>query len=144
MNLHLEGAGRLEASREAVFEQLTNPSRIAQIIPWTEGTQVLDSKVEGKLDVPEAGGVFNVEVAVAELSPPSAAKLTSNGESSQTSLRVKAGFDLIGDSPTWIHWEADAELEGDTSKIDQRELKAVADRKASEMFADLTRAVQKP
>ena len=146
MDLHLEGATRLNASRQAVFEQLTSLHRLADTIPGTEEAQVVEgSRVEAKVraGVPEAEGPFRVEVAVAEAKPPSRAKLVAKGTGAGTSLKVTSSFDLLGDSPTWMHWTADAEVGGATATLDGGRLKSIADEKVEEIFGELTRAVEK-
>ena len=144
MNLHFEGATRLNASRKAVFDQLTDPHRLAGIIPKKDEVRIVEgSKVEAKVDVPEAGGVFRVEVSVDEVDPPSKARLTTIGSGAESSLAIRGGFDLLGDSPTWIYWEADADVEGAMADFARGELDALADKKVEEIFKDLAYAVER-
>ena len=146
MNIHLEGAARLDASRQAIFDQLTDPRRLADTIPGRDEVQVLDGRVEARVsaNVPETSGPFRVEMAVAETEPPVRAKLVVKGSGVGGSLRVASDINLLGDSPTWIYWNADAEVEGAMAGLEQGRLKSIADKKVQEIFGELTRAVEKP
>jgi carbon monoxide dehydrogenase subunit G len=147
MDLHLEGATRLNASRQDIFKQLTDPRRLADTIPGRAEARVLDgSKVEAKvrLGVPEVEGPFEVEMAVAETDPPSRATLVTKGSGAGSSLKVTSTFDLLGDSPTWMHWTADAEVEGAMAGLDRASLKSFADKEVEEVINEPTRAVERP
>lgn len=145
ITLHFEGAARLNASRSDIFARLTDARLLADSIPSVGATRVVDeSKVETKLDL-DAPGIesqFKVEVVVAEAAPPDSVKLTSNGAGAGSKLDVKGSFNLLGDSPTWVHWTADAQVEGAIEKLDQNVLKSIGDRKAEELFGELGRAVE--
>lgn len=143
MNLHLEGATKLYASRQEVYDRFTNPANLAASIPGREEARAIgESKVEATVAIPEAGGTFEVEMAVAETDPPSSARLTTKGSGPGGSLTVVSDIDLLGDSPTWIHWRAEAELKGPMAAIDQHELKSLADRKVEEIYNEVARAVE--
>ena len=144
MNLHLGGATKFHASRGAVFRQLTDPGCLAEAIPGKEEARVLDgSRLEARVrvDLPEAEGPFKVQVAVAEADPPSSAKLTTSGSGAGSALSVTSSFDLLGDSPTWIRWAADAEVTGALAERDHGSLKGLAGRKAEEVLERLNHAV---
>ena len=147
MNLHIEGATKFYADRKRVFEELTDPSRIVEAIPGKEEAWVIDgtkAKARVNVDASEARGPFMVELSVAEADPPSSAKLVTEGTGERSSLKVTTNFELLGDSPTWIHWSADAEVEGEIGNLDEGRLRSLAHGKVEQVFTELTRAVEKP
>lgn len=144
MDLHFEGAVRLDAGKQAIFEQLTDPRRMVDTIPGREEARVIDgASVEArvKVNLPEIEGPLRVELAVAEADPQSGAKLVTKGEGDRFSLKITSSFELLGDGPTWMHWTADAELDGALADLDRDQLKNLADREAEEVIGELTRAV---
>ena len=146
MDIHLEGATRLNASREAVLTHLTDPRLLADVIPGKKEVRIVDeSRVEAMVAVviPEAKGGYRVEFAVADTALAGKARVVGMGEGAGSSLRVTSRFDLLGDSPTWMHWTADAEVDGTMGSINQSRLKRLADAEVEEIFDGLTRAVEK-
>ena len=145
-NLHIEGATKFYADREAVFEELTDPRRFVNAIPGKEEARVVDdSKAEARVRIGlESKGTLVLEVSVDEADPPSSAKLVTKGTGARNSLKVTTAFELLGDSPTWIHWTADAEVEGEIGDFDEASLRSIAHGKVEEIFNELTRAVEKP
>ena len=147
MDLHIEGATKFYADRQTVYDELTDPHRFVKVIPGKEDARVVDaSKAEARVRVEDsvAKGPFLVEVSVAETDPPSSARLVTKGTGVKSSLKVTTTFELLGDSPTWIHWTADAAVEGEIGDLDEGALRTLAHSKVEEVFNGLTRAVEKP
>jgi hypothetical protein len=47
LDLHIEGATRLDASRRAIFNQLTDPHHLSDAMPGKEEARVLDGAKAG-------------------------------------------------------------------------------------------------
>ncbi len=147
MELHIEGATKLQAGKEALFGELTDPRRLVELIPGKEEAKVVgDSKAEARVAValPGASGSVEVELSVEEAEPPNGARVVTQGRGLDSSLKVTAGFELLGDSPTWIHWTVDAEVEGKIEALEEARLRDMARSKAEELLARVARAAEEP
>lgn len=145
LDLHFEGATRLNASRQDVFEHLTDPRRLVGSIPGSEGARVVGgAKVEAKVraDVTDAAGLFEIEMAIEDTKPMTSAKLVTSGKGAGSTLKVTSSFALMGDAPTWMTWTADAEVDGAITRLDHGLLKSLGDKKVEEIIGGLSRAVQ--
>lgn len=116
-----------------------------EYIPGKIDARVLD-RTHVQARVTEHGGhvdgPFNLELVVEESEPLDGARLVTKGNGASSTLTVTGSFSLMGDGPTWITWNADAEVEGDIANLGYGPLKGLADKKAGEIFGQISRTVE--
>ncbi len=145
MQIHLEGSNSMKASRETVFNLLTDPNFIAKTLPDAEDVRVLDgSSLEArlKLRVAVVSSRLNIKMTVTEKEPPSRATLLAEGSGSGSNIKITSVFTLEGDDPTTMNWSADADIGGVMSGLGSIVLRGFATKKVAEIFAGITRAVE--
>lgn len=145
MQLHLEGTISMNASRERVYELLTDPNFIATTIPDAEDVRVLDgSNLEGKikLRIAVVTSTLRMKMTIQKTSPPSKATLIAEGSGSGSNLKISSVFDLMGSGPTTMKWSADGEISGVMAGIGSALLKGFAAKRVAEIFESITKNVE--
>lgn len=110
-----------------------------------EDVRVLDgSSLEAriKLRIAVVSSTLKTRLAIVRTAPPNRATLVAEGSGSGSSMNVTSVFELSGESPTTMHWSADAEMTGVMAGIGSTLLKGFATKKVAEIFTGITSAVE--
>jgi len=145
LELHLSGSNTINASRQTVFQRLTDTAFLAKTLPDSEEARVIDgSTLEAKLKVRVAvvSSTLRIRMTVSDRVPPEKATLQVDGSGSGSTLKITSNFTLTGDSPTRMDWTADAEMSGVMAGLGSTLLKTFATKKVDEIFSGITKAVE--
>lgn len=145
MILSLEGKQTIDLPREKVFDLLTNTNFIGSALPDAEEVKVIDSEnIEARLKVRVSivSVTMNVKLKVGERERPNYGTLYVNASGSGSNVKIVSRFDLTNDKPTNMTWKAQVEVTGVISGLGSGVLKSFADKKVSEIFGSLTKAMQ--
>ena len=145
MEIRLSGSNIINASRQTVFDRLTNPDFLARSLPDSEDVRVVDpSTIEGKVKVKVAvvSSTLKVRMTVSGKAALEKATLRVEGSGSGSALRITSNFTLTGDAPTKMEWTADAEITGVMAGLGSTLLKGFATKKVDEIFSGITKAIE--
>ena len=145
MELHLGGSNTINASRQTVFQRLTDIAFLVKALPDSEEVRVIDgSTLEARLKVRVAvvSSILKVRMTVSNKVPSDRATLQVEGSGSGSALKITSNFTLTGDSPTRMDWTADAEMSGVMAGLGSTLLKTFATKKVDEIFSGITKAIE--
>ena len=145
MQLHLDGSNIIRSPQNKVYALLTDAHFIAKDLPDASDVHVLDAQsLEAtiKLRVAVVSSAMKVKMTIARTAPTSKATLVAEGTGSGSSMKVTSLFELSGDTPTSMHWSADAEITGVMAGLGSSLLKGFAAKKVAEIFEGITKAVE--
>lgn len=136
--MHFSGTERISASRERVWQFLTNPDAVAQCVPDVEALDVIDAsrfKAQVKAGIGPVRGKFGFDVVWQELSQPSHARMTAQGKTGGSAVTVDSRMDLaeVDEGATDLAWSADVVVHGMIASVGARLLDGFA-RKQTEQF----------
>jgi uncharacterized protein len=145
MLLHLDGASKVNSTRERAFSFLTDPAFLARTLPDAEDVRVVDGdslEAKLKLRIAVVSSTLKMKMTVGERTPPSSATMTAEGAGSGSSIKITSLFRLEGDAPTTISWSADAEITGVMAGLGSTLLRGFAAKKVAEIFQSVTLALE--
>jgi len=125
---------------------LTDPNFLARTLPDSEEVRVVDgSTLEARTRVRVAvvSSTLKVRMTVSGSEPPNRATLLVEGSGSGSTLKITSTFVLTGDSPTRMEWTAAADVGGIMAGLGSTLLKSFASKKVDEIFAGITKAIEK-
>lgn len=136
--MRFSGTERISASRERVWQFLTNPDAVAQCVPDVEALDVIDAsrfKAQVKAGIGPVRGKFGFDVVWQELSQPSHARMTAQGKTGGSAVTVDSRMDLaeVDEGATDLAWSADVVVHGMIASVGARLLDGFA-RKQTEQF----------
>ena len=136
--MRYSGTERIPASRERVWQFLTDPASVAQCVPDVEGLEVVDPsrfKATVKAGIGPVRGKFGFDVAWQELTEPSRARMSAQGKSGGNAVTVDSTMDLAEVAPdaTDLAWSADVVVHGMLASVGARLLDGFT-RKQTEQF----------
>jgi carbon monoxide dehydrogenase subunit G len=142
MPLHYEGSFEVPASKEKVFEFLSDPKKVGTIIPDLESIEVIDENnfnVKAKVGISFIKGSMSLKFSVVEKRPPTYAKLKGKGTGLGSSVDLETSFTLEDrqGGGTLVRWAADANIGGLIAGIGSRLLDSAAEKYIGQVIAGL-------
>ena len=148
--MKLQGTYRVPASRSEVWSALLDPAILRRSIP---GCEKLEPAGQNKYNATFRAGVgaikgtFSGEVELSDLDPQNAYTLRSRVKSPVGFVEGSGRIQLSDSSPgaveTVVSYSGDAKIGGMLASIAGRLIEAAAKKNMDEMFANLTREVQR-
>ncbi len=143
--MNAQGSATIDAPREQVYAQLSDPKRLEPLLP---SVQSLDELGDGRFAVRVAPQTalgatpLFLELSIREQREPEHVRIEGSGDGSEfrTTFEVKLDFAEHG-SGTEVSWEAQARFSGILSSLGQRILPAIL---ASQIDAVLHAAATSP
>jgi uncharacterized protein len=137
--MRFSGTERIPASREQVWQFLTDPDAVAQCVPDVERLEVIDPsrfKAQVKAGIGPVRGTFGFDVAWQELSQPSRARMTAQGKTGGSAVTVDSAMDLAeaGEGETDLAWSADVVVHGLIASVGARLLSGFAEKQTRQFF----------
>jgi len=145
MQLRLAGSTTITASRERVFQLVTDPRFISIALPDAEDVIVRDTdSLEARIKVKLAlvSSTFKFRLTISDRAYPTHARLVAEGAGSGSNMKITSTFELSGNGGTKMKWTADVEITGLIAGLGSTFLRGFAEKKVSEIFEGLTRAVE--
>ena len=136
--MQFAGTESIPATRERVWQFLTQPEMVSQCVPDVEGLEVIDPehfKATVKAGIGPVRGKFAFQIAWQELTEPSRAHMTAQGKSGGNAVTVDSTMDLnaVGEGATELNWKADVVVHGMLASLGARLMDGFA-RKQTEQF----------
>src|SRR5215468_6265575 len=143
--MKIEGTQEIEASREAVFQALTDPQILQRCIP---GCESLDKTAENtyvatmKAGVGSVKGTFKGNVRLEDMQPPAHYRMVVDGKGAPGFVKGTGDFDLEErNDGTAIAYEGEMKVGGVIAGVGQRMIEAAAKMLASQFFKALANEV---
>jgi carbon monoxide dehydrogenase subunit G len=133
------GSERIAASRERVYDFVTDPRNFSKGIPEVRSVEVLGPdrfRVVAKLGVSSIGAPFVIDFHVTERDRPRRARLSARGRGAGSSVDLDIEVELSADGEaTSMGWDVDAKVVGILASLGQRVMEPVASQIARGVFA---------
>lgn len=139
--MQFNGEERINASREQVWDFLTDPEKIAQCAPGLEegGLTIVDAdnfNVKVRAGVGPIRTTFEFKCEWVERDEPDHARIVARGDAPGSSVTMNATMDLSDgeDGITVMAWATDAQISGRLAGVGGRLINPVANRMTSQVF----------
>jgi carbon monoxide dehydrogenase subunit G len=137
--MHFRGNQKIKASRERVWEFLTDPRLVSRCAPGLERLETPDDRrfrALGKVAFGPIKGSFTVEGIWVERVAPERARLRARGKipGNTVETEVRVTLSTHKETATAVRWEADVKLKGLLALTGGRGLQPVADAAANAFF----------
>jgi uncharacterized protein len=133
--MRIEGTREFAASREAVFDALTDPELVAGSIPALESIEVADRDhwvASVKVSIAPR---LRVAFELLDRRPPEHARLRAHGKNLGGSATFDTSFDLTGrDGRTTMSYHAQFTLSGLLGRIGEHALRPIAEHQIERLF----------
>lgn len=147
--MELNGTQRIEASRDIVYAALNDPEVLRQCIPGCESIEktsdtALKAKVTLKIGPMKVS--FNGNVALSDLEPPHAYRITGEGSGGVAGFaKGSAGVKLEpDDGATLLHYTVKADVGGKIAQLGARLIDGTARKLSAEFFEKLGAVIAPP
>jgi carbon monoxide dehydrogenase subunit G len=142
--MRFSGTERIPASREQVWQFLTDPNAVAQCVPDVERLEVVDPsrfKAQVRAGIGPVRGKFGFDIAWQELTEPSRARMTAQGKTGGSAVTVDSTMDLAdaGDHETDLAWSANVVVHGMIASVGARLLDGFAKKQTEQFFGCIRR-----
>lgn len=138
--MRLEGQVEIKASRETVFDYLTDPQSVSKCMPGVKSMEVITPEKKframGSIGLGTVKVSFTNDVEWTELDPPNGAKMKMRGRSPGSSIDVTSEMSLAdgGEGTTQMNWTADVKVLGTIASLAMRLMKPVSQKLTGDFF----------
>jgi carbon monoxide dehydrogenase subunit G len=142
----LDGDRSFDAPRQAVWEVLNDPARMAKTMPGVESFDVDDAKHwRANVKIPLGLGVLpmSINFEKTEERPIEYARLHAKGTGIGAILSMETGFHLSeGGGGTQMRWEAEVRIAGPVGSMGQRVLQPIVYQQVQSVLTALDEQVR--
>lgn len=139
--MHFDGTVTINASRQKVWEYLTNPDSVSECAPGLKSVEVIepDKKFRAVAGV-GFGSVkvaFEVDVEWVELDPPNHARMKAHGKAPGSGVDITSVMNLSNGSEdaTELQWSADIVVVGTIASLASRLMSSMTRKLTGEFFS---------
>jgi hypothetical protein len=144
--MRVEGTKTLNAPRDAVWEVLNDPTRMAKTMPGVESFDVIDDRrwrANIKIPLGLGGLRMTVDLEKIEEREPEFARMNIRGNGVGAIMNMSTAFTLNdAGAATDMKWEADIKIAGPVGAMGQRVLQPIVNQQVSNVLSALEREVQ--
>ena len=144
--MKLDGDRSFDAPRQAVWEVLNDPARMAKTMPGVESFDVDDAKHwRANVKIPLGLGVLpmSINFEKTEERPIEYARLHAKGTGIGAILSMETGFHLSeGGGGTQMRWEAEVRIAGPVGSMGQRVLQPIVYQQVQSVLTALDEQVR--
>jgi len=146
--MQLSGSVIIQASRQKVWDFLTDPHRVTPCAPGVEQVEVLEGGQKFRATVAIGFGAvkarFNGEAEWLELDPPQRAKIKAHGAAPGSVADIVADMTLSDSPPeaTELKWMADVTIAGQLASLATRLMMPVSQKLTQQFFAAVKKNVE--
>jgi carbon monoxide dehydrogenase subunit G len=142
----LDGTRSFSAPREAVWEVLNDPARMAKTMPGVESFDVQDDR-HWTADILVPLGLGGLRMSInfekTDERPIEYARLQAKGTGVGALLSMDTQFNLAaGDGSTEMRWEADVRIAGPVGSMGQRVLQPIVNQQVQNVLTALDEQVR--
>jgi uncharacterized protein len=142
----LEGERSFEAPRQAVWEVLNDPARMAKTMPGVESFDVQDERHwKANVKIPLGLGILPLSIGFekTEERPIEFARLHAKGTGVGAILSMETGFHLSeAAGGTSMRWEAEVKIAGPVGSMGQRVLQPIVNQQVQQVLTALDEQVR--
>ena len=136
--MKIEGAYHLTANRQAVWDLLNDPIRLAKVLPGAEKLEPDGPdryKVTVKFGVAAISGKYAGSVELAEKNPPSSLKMRVDGKGLPGFMKGEGVINLSENGATTeVQYSGEAQVGGVIASVGQRMIEAAAKKIIHQFF----------
>ena len=124
--MNFEGSVTINASRDKVWQFLTNPEGVSQCVPGLESVEVIAPNEKflaiASLGLGTVRVKFKIEVEWVELDAPNRASLKAKGTAPGNSMEATSQMELSNgtNGETVLQWAADVKIMGNLASMASR------------------------
>lgn len=139
--MEFSGEVPIKASRERVWEFLTDANQVTQCAPGLQSVEVVDEshfKCVVRAGVGMIRGNFNFDIVWTEMDAPNHATMTANGKIPGSAVAMNSTMVLDetdGGAGTLMRWSSDVRVSGTIASVGARLMGGVADRMTKDIFS---------
>jgi carbon monoxide dehydrogenase subunit G len=142
----LEGRRSFAAPRDAVWDVLNDPARLAKVIPGVESFDVRDDshwRADVKIPLGVGGLAMSIDFEQTEARRPELARLAAKGNGVGAILNMVTAFHLAEDGGgTELTWEADVKIAGPVGSMGRRVLQPIVNQQVGAVLTALETQVR--
>ena len=138
--MHLEGTVNIKASRQAVWQYLTDPHKVSECAPGVESVEVVDAGKKFRAIAAIGFGTvkakFTGDAEFVELEAPNRAKIKAHGNAPGSAADVMSEM-FLSDGPdgsTDMKWTAEVVILGSLASLAARMMAPVTQKLTGEFF----------
>ena len=146
--MHLEGTVNIKASREAVWQFLTDPNKVSQCAPGVETVEIVEPGKKFRAVAAIGFGTVKARFAgdaeFLELEAPSRAKIKAHGNAPGSATDVMSEM-FLSDGPegsTEMRWTADIVVLGQLASLAARMMAPVSQKLTEQFFSCLKKKIE--
>jgi carbon monoxide dehydrogenase subunit G len=137
--MKFNGTVDIAAPRDRVWAFVIDPNQVGSCGPGVESIEVVDDthfKARAKVGVGFITAKFNVNMEMAELTPPDAATIKAHGQAPGSAVDAIAQMHLsdIEGGGTRMDWSADVNLSGTLASVGARLIEGTANKMIGQTF----------
>ena len=137
--MKFNGTVDINAPREKVWAFVIDPNQVGSCGPGVESIEVVDEthfKARAKVGVGFITAKFNVDMEMAELTPPDAAVIKAHGQAPGSAVDATATMRLSDNATggTTMDWDADVNIAGTLASVGARLIEGTANKMISQTF----------
>ncbi len=138
--MHLEGTTNIKASRQKVWEFLTDPNKVAACAPGVESIEIIEPdkkfKAIASIGLGSVKAKFSGDGEFLELDAPNRAKIKGHGNAPGSAADVMSEMFLSDgtDGTTDLKWTADIVILGQLASLAARMMGPVTQKLTAEFF----------
>lgn len=146
MRVDFEGDLAVAAPVRTVWDRLLDAEFVASCAPGVERVETVDDthyKVIAKLGVGSISLRFAINLELADLVPPSSARMIVRGAAPGSALSAESGVTLAADGPaaTTLHWTVGADIRGTIASTGARLLQGTAKKLTGKFWTTFAKRV---
>ena len=139
--MKLEGTHQLEATRERVYQLLTDPQVLQRCIPGCESLEKTGDDTFAttmRAGVGSIKGIFSGNVRLEDMRPPEHYRIVVDGKGTPGFMKGSGDLDLLEtDGATVIRYVGEMQVGGTIASVGQRMIQGTAKMMASQFFTAL-------
>jgi carbon monoxide dehydrogenase subunit G len=146
--MHLEGTVNIKASREIVWQFLTDPNKVSQCAPGVETVEIIEPGKKFRAVAAIGFGTVKVRFAgdaeFLELDAPNRAKIIGHGNAPGSAADVTSEM-FLSDGPegsTEMRWTADVVVLGQLASLAARMMTPVSQKLTEQFFASVKKKIE--
>ncbi len=146
--MHLEGTTNIKASRQKVWEFLTDPHKVAGCAPGVESVEIIEPdkkfKATASIGLGSVKAKFSGDGEFLELEAPNRAKIKGHGNAPGSAADVVSEM-FLSDGPdgsTDLKWTADIVILGQLASLAARMMGPVTQKLAGEFFNEVKKRIE--
>jgi carbon monoxide dehydrogenase subunit G len=146
--MHLEGSVNIKASRETVWQFLTDPNKVSQCAPGVETVEIVEPGKKFRAVAAIGFGTVKARFAgdaeFVELEAPNRAKIKAHGNAPGSATDVMSEM-FLSDGPegsTEMRWTADIVVLGQLASLAARMMAPVSQKLTEQFFACVKKKIE--